>query len=1035
MNTDIGLLRSYFEKSDKTALDTLFSRHYPAVYQAVLHLVQNSFDARDLTQATFLKVIQAGRYYEPTGSFRNWILTIAINEVRQLRRGNRRAIREDKLFDLYKEADPKCRRGIVDDISRREFEQTLDLAIETLPDKLKEPLVLHYYQDLSFSEVGEILGIPKTTVQFRLESAVRKLRTFFKSRGYTSLIPLISIFLPLAAPASGSAIGMIVSSLSSKLGYGVFLMKTKTYGLVALLLILITGGVTITLFQMTKAEPIAGTDTADQRTVPAGTFQSEGLPGNPAEDEDYSKVPLSPTFEGIDPAIFGWVLEAGTRSPLPGAVIMAHDYEKKTTYRHQADENGFFRISETASSPRLYHLMIEKTGYGNTRAHGMQAGPDPHYFFLHHSGSIQGKVVWALDQSPVAPYTIMAILLDFPGTDTGNLHTYRLVKALPKGLVAEKEVKVNDPLGRFEISGLAPGKYVLVVTTQDNPPVFLNGGGSYYDRDMGFEVKAGQATPGLCIQLQRTGLLYLKVIDEETGKPIYGARVIHVVNLDNHSLPVPYENQTMSSDGLYELRLFMEKKNNAVEYAKLEVSKEGYVPNTLYLDGQAEGEIVTTVLTRGGRVQGTVWDSHGAPVTGAAVFIERETDRRLLDLVYTGPHGYYETRPFNASDDLVLYCFQRDLKRMLACVPFQVENNEVKTIDIGRQATCTIFGRVSFMGEPIPRALICLDSEQDQRIIIHTDDHGFYKIEHIAQGAFELFANIPTPSGGETYQTRFLNLHEQEQREANFDVGYLIKGKVKMANGNEPVHEIDGIEVSARQMGRPDSRDYDTARCNQDGLFELYVNDPGQYELFLVDETDYLVEEIPKVVLGPDQPTEEVALFLFSDPRDATIVLEVVDAESRRPILDGTVSCRFKRTSSLGWFENGEMVLSDRGVGTYHLEVNSDMHMAATLEVEVTLWEKKVKRTVALKRPDAIRIIHVEPGSNAFEAGLENGDIIITYGDQQVRNIEELRQGIRRVAPDQRVSITLVRKGQEQVFSVRGGRLGIRVEHCVREDS
>jgi len=73
MNTDIQLLKRYYDKEDKTALDILFSKHYPSVYQAVLHLVHNSFDASDITQSTFLQVIRFGRNYKPTGAFRRGV--------------------------------------------------------------------------------------------------------------------------------------------------------------------------------------------------------------------------------------------------------------------------------------------------------------------------------------------------------------------------------------------------------------------------------------------------------------------------------------------------------------------------------------------------------------------------------------------------------------------------------------------------------------------------------------------------------------------------------------------------------------------------------------------------------------------------------------------------------------------------------------------------------------------------------------------------------------------------------------------------
>ena len=125
MKTEIQLLELYYEKSDRGALDTLFARHYPAVYRTILNLVHNSFDANDLTQATFLKVIETGRSYKPSGSFRNWILTIAINEVRQFHRKLTARPKEDWLFDMVALSEADGNR-VERDVMRREFEQKLE---------------------------------------------------------------------------------------------------------------------------------------------------------------------------------------------------------------------------------------------------------------------------------------------------------------------------------------------------------------------------------------------------------------------------------------------------------------------------------------------------------------------------------------------------------------------------------------------------------------------------------------------------------------------------------------------------------------------------------------------------------------------------------------------------------------------------------------------------------------------------------------------------------------------------------------------
>src|SRR5689334_9075472 len=153
--TDAELFQDYLRTGDRAALDNLFARHYPTVYHVVLKLVRNSADASDLTQATFLKALEAARAGRPPEALRPWLLTIAVNAVRQWKRGDRRRSREDWLFEACRRELPE--RAPDREAERREFEQALDEALGQFPDELAEPLVLHYYQSLSYGEVGRIL--------------------------------------------------------------------------------------------------------------------------------------------------------------------------------------------------------------------------------------------------------------------------------------------------------------------------------------------------------------------------------------------------------------------------------------------------------------------------------------------------------------------------------------------------------------------------------------------------------------------------------------------------------------------------------------------------------------------------------------------------------------------------------------------------------------------------------------------------------------------------------------------------------------
>ena len=59
---------------------------------------------------------------------------------------------------------------------RREEQEQLQHAVAQLPDKLRVPLCLHFFQGLTYAQVGEVLRCPETTVWSRVSAGLKRLR-------------------------------------------------------------------------------------------------------------------------------------------------------------------------------------------------------------------------------------------------------------------------------------------------------------------------------------------------------------------------------------------------------------------------------------------------------------------------------------------------------------------------------------------------------------------------------------------------------------------------------------------------------------------------------------------------------------------------------------------------------------------------------------------------------------------------------------------------------------------------------------------
>jgi RNA polymerase sigma-70 factor (ECF subfamily) len=128
------------------------------------------FEGEDLVQETYLRLWSYRREYEPTAKLSTFLFLIA-RQVRidALRRQARREQREERWGKEQPTVQPP-------DMSERE---DVRWAVSQLSDPLREVVELGVFQELPYSEVSAILGIPVGTVKSRMSNAVKKLKEVF----------------------------------------------------------------------------------------------------------------------------------------------------------------------------------------------------------------------------------------------------------------------------------------------------------------------------------------------------------------------------------------------------------------------------------------------------------------------------------------------------------------------------------------------------------------------------------------------------------------------------------------------------------------------------------------------------------------------------------------------------------------------------------------------------------------------------------------------------------------------------------------
>lgn len=150
---------------DANAFSRLVTQYQTMVYNLAYRMLGRQVEAEDAAQETFVRAFTKLSSYDPKLSFRNWLLAITAHLcVDQLRRKQADFLEEEALMGLAdtRTASPET------EIIKKEQERDVRALLESLPDKYRTMIVLRYWYDMPYSEIGQITGLEETTVKTRL---------------------------------------------------------------------------------------------------------------------------------------------------------------------------------------------------------------------------------------------------------------------------------------------------------------------------------------------------------------------------------------------------------------------------------------------------------------------------------------------------------------------------------------------------------------------------------------------------------------------------------------------------------------------------------------------------------------------------------------------------------------------------------------------------------------------------------------------------------------------------------------------------
>lgn len=165
------------------ALTELISRWREPLFSFAYRYVQNSADADEVSQETFVRVYQHRHRYRLDARFSTWLFAIAVNLCRNRARWKRRHPTVS-IDGAVEENEGKAERWTEDvdsaspeeEAARKERAAAVREAVSKLPHDLKTALLLFQYEGLSHQEIGEVLGCTPKAVETRIYRARRRLK-------------------------------------------------------------------------------------------------------------------------------------------------------------------------------------------------------------------------------------------------------------------------------------------------------------------------------------------------------------------------------------------------------------------------------------------------------------------------------------------------------------------------------------------------------------------------------------------------------------------------------------------------------------------------------------------------------------------------------------------------------------------------------------------------------------------------------------------------------------------------------------------
>jgi RNA polymerase sigma factor (sigma-70 family) len=208
MNDDAELLRRYVEDRSEAAFAAVVQRHLPLVYATALRRVgHDAHLAEDVAQTVFTDLARKASTLTNRASLAGWLYSSAqLASAAVVRRERRRKARELEAHTMQTILTPENSNA---DWSK--IQPVLDDAMTHLSNDDREAIILRFFQQRSFADVGAALSTTSEAARKRVDRSLEKLRGVLAKHGIASTSAALATALTAATVTAPAALNSTIT--------------------------------------------------------------------------------------------------------------------------------------------------------------------------------------------------------------------------------------------------------------------------------------------------------------------------------------------------------------------------------------------------------------------------------------------------------------------------------------------------------------------------------------------------------------------------------------------------------------------------------------------------------------------------------------------------------------------------------------------------------------------------------------------------------------------------------------------------------